>query len=169
MDFLKLNFEIEMKKEIKFYRERDDYGYFSNFSDHPITLENKVWPTTEHYFQAKKFEGTKYEKLVRKCSSPGDAAKTGRDRSLPLRSDWEKVKDDIMYTCVYAKFTQHLDLKKNILNTGDAKLIEHTRNDSYWGDGGDGTGKNMLGITLMKVREALRKENDLMEKEIEIK
>jgi len=30
--------------------------------------------------------------------------------------------------------------------------IEHTRNDRYWADGGDGKGKNMLGIVLMETR-----------------
>jgi predicted NAD-dependent protein-ADP-ribosyltransferase YbiA (DUF1768 family) len=42
------------------------------------------------------------------------------------------------------------------METGDATLIEHTANDSYWADGGDGSGKNMLGIILMEVRNKLR-------------
>lgn len=42
--------------------------------------------------------------------------------------------------------------------TGDAKLVEHTENDDYWGDGGDGSGRNMLGQLLMKVRRKLRSE-----------
>jgi hypothetical protein len=66
------------------------------------------------------------------------------------------VKDAIMEHAVFAKFTQHDDLRASLLATGDATLIEHTKNDRYWGDGGDGTGRNMLGITLMKVREELR-------------
>ena len=40
--------------------------------------------------------------------------------------------------------------------SGDAKLVEHTENDSYWGDGGDGSGRNMLGQILMQVRDELR-------------
>jgi predicted NAD-dependent protein-ADP-ribosyltransferase YbiA (DUF1768 family) len=44
-----------------------------------------------------------------------------------------------------------------LLSTGDRTLIEHTKNDSYWGDGENGTGINQLGITLMKVRDHLRK------------
>ena len=39
----------------------------------------------------------------------------------------------------------------------DAEIIEHTSKDSYWGDGGDGSGRNMLGKTLMLVREELRR------------
>jgi ribA/ribD-fused uncharacterized protein len=42
---------------INFYRVSEAYGEFSNFSPHPITLAGKRWPTTEHYFQAQKFEG----------------------------------------------------------------------------------------------------------------
>ena len=63
-----------------------------------------------------------------------------------------------MYRVVYAKFTQHKTLKKTLLETGDATLVEHTENDSYWGDGGDGSGKNMLGQTLMRVREVIKNE-----------
>ncbi len=88
-------------------------------------------------------------------------ANKGRDRSLPLRKDWESVKDNIMREVVYAKFTQHDHLKKTLLETGDAKLIEHTANDSYWADGGNGKGKNMLGIILMEVREKIRKEENV--------
>ncbi len=32
---------------------------------------------------------------------------------------------------------------------------QHTANDRYWGDGGDGSGRNQLGLTLMRVRDEL--------------
>jgi ribA/ribD-fused uncharacterized protein len=141
---------------INFYSTTGEYGCFSNFSRHSVFLKGKRWPTSEHYFQAQKFAGTEHEEEVRKCKKPGDAAQMGRSRKLPLRRDWESVKDQIMLEVVRAKFTQHEDLKAILLGTGDAKLVEHTTNDSYWGDGGDGSGKNRLGQTLMKVREELR-------------
>lgn len=72
----------------------------------------------------------------------------GRRRDLPLRKDWEKVKDQIMFNCCLAKFTQHEDLKKILLDTGDATLVEHTTNDRYWGDGGDGTGLYSLVVLI---------------------
>lgn len=50
------------------------------------------------------------------------------------------------------------DLTRLLLATGDAKLVEHTEQDDYWGDGGDGSGKNMLGRILMEVREELRRQ-----------
>jgi hypothetical protein len=141
--------------KILFYRQNDAYGEFSNFSPHPFELDGKVWPTSEHYFQAKKFAGTEHEETVRNAKTPSMAAKLGRSRSLPLRADWEAVKEDVMREALRAKFDQHPKLKSLLLSTGDAELIEHTRNDRYWADGGDGTGKNRLGILLIELRAQL--------------
>jgi ribA/ribD-fused uncharacterized protein len=140
-----------------FYRTGDRYGEFSNFAAFPIRLKDVEWPTTEHYFQAQKFAGTPHEEAVRRADSPMAAAKMGRERSRPLRADWEAVKDDIMREAVLAKFRQHPSLLALLLSTGDAEIVEHTTNDSYWGDGGNGCGRNMLGQILMEVRERLAK------------
>lgn len=141
---------------IKFYGVNDEFGCFSNFSPHPIELAGKHWPTSEHYFQAQKFAGTADEEEVRQAESPMVAARMGRSRKRPLRPDWESVKDQIMHEAVLAKFTQHADLRDVLLATGDSLIVEHTSNDRYWADGGDGTGKNRLGQILVQVRETLR-------------
>lgn len=146
------------KKVINFYLTNGEYGCFSNFSRHHIFLKDKIWKTSEHYFQAQKFAGTKHEEELRLADSPMEVAKMGRDRKRPLRRDWEEVKDNIMREALRAKFTQNKDLKKILLETGDAELVEHTANDNYWGDGGDGSGKNMLGKLLMELREELKNE-----------
>ena len=140
--------------EIRFYRVGDDYGCFSNFSAHPVVI-GREWPTTEHYFQAQKFRLDELDEKICKDPSPMRAAQIGRSRKYPLRSDWDEVKDDVMRIALYAKFTQHDDLKAILLGTKDRHIIEHTTNDHYWADGGDGTGKNMLGILLMELREKL--------------
>lgn len=147
-------------KQILFYRQNDPYGEFSNFSAHPFKMGGRVWPTSEHYFQAKKFAGTEHEEAVRNAKTPSLAAKLGRSRALPLRADWEVVKEDVMRAALKAKFEQHPKLKSLLLSTGDAELIEHTRNDRYWADGGDGTGKNRLGILLMELRAELTLNNE---------
>ncbi len=144
--------------QIPFYRQTDRYGEFSNFSPHPFSLKSKVWPTSEHYFQAQKFAGTEHEEEVRLTKSPMIAARIGRSRQRPLRTDWEAVKDEVMREALRAKFGQHPKLKSLLLSTGDAELIEHTRNDNYWGDGGDGSGKNRLGKLLMELRAELSAE-----------
>ncbi|MCM3003597.1 NADAR family protein [Priestia koreensis] len=142
---------------IYFYKIGDEYGCFSNFSPHGFELDGQFWKTSEHYFQAKKFSGTEYEEQIRLSLSPMEAAKMGHDRSKPLRKDWEDIKDEVMRKAVLKKFTTHMDIQKVLLSTEDKVIIEKTSNDYYWGCGKDGSGKNMLGIILMEVRELLRK------------
>jgi N-glycosidase YbiA len=141
---------------VNFYSVGDDFGEFSNFAPFPITLDGERWPTSEHYFQAQKFEDGAYRQKIRKANSPVQAARLGRDRKQKLRRDWESVKVGVMRAAVLAKFTQYEELRELLLSTGAAKIVEHTENDDYWGDGGDGTGKNMLGRILMQVRDLLR-------------
>lgn len=142
--------------EILFYSVADNYGEFSNFASYPIKLDGHVWPTSEHYFQGQKFKDQAARERIRRASTPMEAARLGRSRKLRLRPDWESVKVDVMRKAVQAKFEQHSDLAAVLLATGEAKLIEHTPNDEFWGDAGDGSGRNMLGRILMEVRASLR-------------
>ena len=93
---------------------------------------------------------------IRQIASPMDAALEGRNRQNPLRPDWEEIKDEVMLQALRMKFSQNPEIAKGLVATGDAILIEHTRNDDYWADGGDGSGKNKLGLLLMQVREELK-------------
>src|ERR1043165_5971302 len=126
-------------KRILFYRVNEPYGEFSNFSPHPVEMKGRTWPTSEHYFQAQKFSGTEHEETIRQAKSPMVAARMGGSRERPLRADWEEVKDDVMREALRAKFQQHPALSSLLLETRDAELVEHTKNDRDWGDGGDGT------------------------------
>lgn len=144
---------------INFYSVGDDYGEFSNFAPFAIRLDGESWHTSEHYFQAQKFEDEAYRQKIRETASPMIAARLGRSRKQKLRRDWEAVEIDVMRRAVEAKFTQHDELRTLLLSTGEARLVEHTENDDFWGDGGDGQGKNMLGRILMQVREGLRTKN----------
>jgi N-glycosidase YbiA len=154
------NSMAEMTGVINFYSVVDEFGEFSNFAPYPFKLDGDLWPTVEHYFQAQKFEDKVYKNKIRKSNSPMLAARMGRDRKQKLRRDWESVKVGVMRAAVLAKFTQHEDLSVLLLSTGEFKLVEQTENDNYWGDGGDGSGKNMLGRILMQVRESLRLSQD---------
>ena len=142
---------------ILFYSTRErPYGCFSNFSAHGFVLNDVWWATSEHYFQAQKFAGTPYVEYVRQASSPKAAARLGRKRDFPLRSDWEMVKDDVMRKALLCKFKTHADIRVILLATGDEEIIENAPHDYYWGCGTDGSGRNMLGYLLMQVRQILR-------------
>jgi len=142
---------------VYFYSTRGEYGGFSNFSRHGFELDGEYWPTSEHYFQAQKFPNTPDCDQIRQAKTPKDAAKMGRDRTRPLRKDWEQVKDDMMRKAVLRKFETHADIREILLATGDGEIVENAPGDYYWGCGKDGSGKNMLGLILMEVREILRK------------
>lgn len=146
---------------IKFYDRFDEYYEFTNFYHHPVRIDGHMWPTTEHYFQAQKFVGTPYYDHIRKLPFPRDAFRVSRDpvASRWVRRDWSAVKDNVMLKALRVKF-QDERLKQKLLGTKNKTLIEHTSNDSYWADGGDGRGLNKLGKLLMTVRNELRVVED---------
>eukprot|EP00698_Gefionella_okellyi_P011400 TRINITY_DN29_c1_g1_i5.p1 TRINITY_DN29_c1_g1~~TRINITY_DN29_c1_g1_i5.p1 ORF type:complete len:184 (-),score=30.90 TRINITY_DN29_c1_g1_i5:39-590(-) len=102
-----------------------------------------------------KFEGSERAESVRLSDTAKEAKRLGGGGKL--RPDWEDVKENVMMRALLAKFEQHSDFRELLLGTGDARLVEHTNRDAYWGDGGDGSGKNRLGICLMKLRDSQRK------------
>lgn len=142
---------------IHFYSRIAAYGELSNFEPSPIHLDGALWPTVEHYFQAQKFDDAAYREKIRTAATPKTAKQLGRTRKLPLRADWDAVKDDIMYRAVKAKLTAHEKLGAVLLSTGEEALIEAAPTDYYWGAGRDGSGKNRLGEILMRVRDELRR------------
>ena len=129
---------------IQFYRANDTYGAFSNFAPYPVQLKGKRWPTSEHYFQAQKFADTDHEEQVRQAANPYMAFRLARVLQRFRRPDWFSMRGAVMLEAVRAKFSQHADLQALLLGTGNAPLVEHTARDDYWGDGGDGHGKNRL-------------------------
>lgn len=132
------------------------YGCFSNLAPYGVELDGLWYPTVEHYFQSQKFADTPYAEMVRLTEDPVFVARIGKWRQLPIRSDWEQVKDDVMKRAVLRKFELHYPIRQVLLNTGDALIVENAPNDYYWGAGSDGSGKNQLGCILMDVRTQFR-------------
>lgn len=153
-----------------FGRDQDRFGFLSHFYPAPVQLDGELWLTVEHYYQAQKSPDPAYRQAIREAATPGrakrlaappDAArgagqswfrKTG---SLP-RADWHEAKLAIMRRADHAKFTQHPNLARLLLATGDAELVEDSPSEPYWGIGPDGQGLNWAGRVLTEVRESLR-------------
>jgi ribA/ribD-fused uncharacterized protein len=132
------------------------WGCFSNFAPSPLVIDEKRYPTSEHYFQSQKFVGNPaYAAQIAAASSPSAAAKLGRSRAYPIRPDWDAVRDAIMLRALRAKFGQNPDLREILTSSSPRKLVEHRAADSYWGDGRTGLGQNRLGVLLMQVRSGL--------------
>lgn len=138
---------------------RGEFRFLSNFFPATVVMEGLRFTDTEAAFQSQKepekahmFEGL----------DPATTKAMGR--KVNLRSDWDEVKDGVMRRVVRLKFEQNTDLRKRLIDTGDAVLIEGNNwHDNYWGactcEGCERKkGKNMLGNILMELRSEFQKQ-----------
>ncbi len=167
---------------VRFLSPRGPYGCFSNFYRAPLLYHGLTWPTSEHAYQAMKFFPDRPDLMenIRGLATPRSAADYGRDPTLPLRKDWNqlsksvlpyiepddevdrpeteeavlRVKDLVMYSVCWAKFTQNPQLKA-ALYAAEGPIIEDSPRDAYWGIGPVGCGQNKLGRILMIVRDRI--------------
>lgn len=132
---------------------RGKYFFLSNFYELPIAYNGISYLNNESAFQAQK---TLDDEVRKKFSNlnPSDAKRMGRH--VKLRTDWEQIKDQIMYEIVKKKFTPSSCSYLNLLATGNEQLEEgNTWGDKEWGTV-NSIGKNKLGKILMRVREELK-------------
>ena len=142
--------------EVYFYSNKGGpYALFSNFASTPITIEDEEWPTVEHYFQSRKTLDEWEREKIRRCSTPWEAKKAGRE--LVLRKDWYFIREKYMLIALRAKFTQYPGLRQLLLDTKQANIHEESPTDTYWGYA-FGKGKDRLGKLLMQVREELEEQ-----------
>ena len=141
----------------------NEHRFMSNFWPSEVEYAGVTYATVEHAFQAAKFDDLDYREIIRQASTPGKSKAFGRTRDYPLRDGWsEGLAIQVMSELVAKKFTKDEDLKKRLLDTGDAVLVEtNSWGDDIWGDSTTTIepGKNQLGIILMTVRSALRAAN----------
>lgn len=132
---------------------KNEYEWLSNSVNRPIVFEGITYQNNVAAFQAQKTTSM-IDRLFFGSMTPTKAKREGQ--KLTVRPDWDEVKDDIMYEIVKTKFSQHRDLLKLLLATGDRYLENtHTSKDTYWGVS-RGKGENKLGHILMRVRHEFR-------------
>lgn len=132
----------------------------SSFSKHNFFLDDKQWPSVEHYFQALKFIDENYQEQIRAAEHPKVARKLGKARFKKTRKDWEKLQDTVMTRAVYIKCRTHAEVAEALLQTEEQNILETSAYDYYWGCGRDGRGHNTYGKVLMNVRAKLREEKN---------
>ncbi|CDW75023.1 swarming motility protein ybia [Stylonychia lemnae] len=148
---LKINSET-----VNFYDDNcQETGWLTNYWPSPIQANDKYYPTSEHYFQSVKFTDPEYSEKIRLASTPDEAKIFGQNRTQPIQADWGNRRIEVMKDALRYKFHQNLELQEKLLSLSGKNIVEHTEDDSFWGDGGDSTGQNMLGKLLMEVRDEL--------------
>ncbi|KAG8990894.1 hypothetical protein FRB93_002966 [Tulasnella sp. JGI-2019a] len=147
-------------RAIYFYESTKQYYGFTNFSSHEVRFDGRVYPTSEHLFQSLKFLEHRpllAEHIRTAGKQPRMAFTEARRFSPETREDWREVSISMMEQVILHKFEQHPILKRELLSTGDAELIEDAgANDAFWGNGADGKGRNELGKALMRLRDHFR-------------
>lgn len=141
---------------IKFYKTKEPYGFMSNFYRSRMFFNGRWWNWSEAPYQAAKTNVPEEIDRVAAAAKPSEVRLVGQE--ITMRSDWDQVKYQVMKDVCIAKFLQHPDLRRQLIETGTEELIEDSPVDYYWGCGKDGTGQNMLGKVLMEIRTELQGE-----------
>lgn len=142
--------------KILFRKEDPKLGYLSNFDTRfPIIINNISWKSVEHFYQAMKNEDLSYQNTVRRAPTPNKAKHLGNN--VPLRTDWENIKMNVMRIALEEKFKKNSEAAKLLGCTGINYLIEYAPwRDSFWGmyydPRGNLVGNNHLGKLLMERR-----------------
>ncbi|KAJ7155450.1 DUF1768-domain-containing protein [Mycena crocata] len=129
---------------------------FDQFSLHPVTYNGAVYPTSQHLFQAFKFDGLHPDlaEKIRTASTAELAFNIAHANKAFVRTDWFSVNVAKMEEALFNKFSQHPLLQQELLSTGDSELYQDSTN-SFWGVGSDLLGCNELGQALERVRQKL--------------
>ena len=138
-DFVFKFFKHLKYKDINFNAITD---CFSNHSNYKVTTELGTFPNAYFAYQAYK-DGENNEYL--------EKMKLGMNIVVDKPKDWERHRTDYMYSVLKNKFIQNPEIKEILLNTGLRPLVKLSE-DSFWGDGGHGRGKNYHGKLLEKIR-----------------
>lgn len=147
---------------VLFYRPRDAWGCFSNFSrhavvlPHPFTNYDVTYATSEHRYQAMKATTAKDHDFVATAYSAAEAK--GRGGRITLRASWDfGTSYEVMVEVIAAKAAQHAGFARALRETGDRMIYEDSPVDDIWGwrFHESYTGQNLLGKALMEVRARL--------------
>lgn len=142
---------------------KGEYRFLSNFyEDAYIPYGKFFFKTGEHLYQALKTRSVSEATEIVWAATPGQAKKLGQ--KVTLRDDWEEVKVEAMRVTIGSKFLNNIDLRGQLIITGNAVLIEGNNwHDQTWGNCTcgrkqcDEPGKNLLGVLLMQLRTDLNK------------
>lgn len=144
-------------KIVGFY-EREFYC-FSNFSSFQVEWKGRLWPTSEHAYQASKFMGKNAGIVdeIFKARSADDAYKIAKKYS---GNDFDKYRNEDlknMEDVCRCKLKQNPYVLHKLMQMEKRKIVEDSPKDSFWGWGEKKNGRNELGKIWMKLRKEIVK------------
>ena len=155
-----------------FHNTNEPFGFLSNWYLSDFTVDGTAFTSMEQYIMYSKcicFGDSITAKEVLATDDTAEQKALGRKVQNYIDNVWAGKRQLIALKGLYAKFSQNTDLKKLLLDTGDAFLVECAVNDKVWAcgidlrdesrtDAGKWSGQNILGFALMEVRELLKKQ-----------
>tara|TARA_R110002111_G_scaffold26410_5_gene57189 strand:- start:189 stop:788 length:600 start_codon:yes stop_codon:yes gene_type:complete len=117
-----------------------EYGELIRLAD--TQMKVKILGTQKKYYRANKWQLVlhKDKRIINDL--------VDEYSNVKLRKDWESVKISVMIKALIFKFQDDVLRKKLKSIPDNAIMVEHTKRDRIWGDGGDGSGTNYLGKIL---------------------
>ena len=159
-----------MNKIICFHLVNEPNGYLSNWYSSPFILDGISYSSVEQYMMYQKavtFGDTDIANAVLATDDPGKIKALGRSVQNYSDTIWNGVRQIVVYRGLLEKFRQNENLKQQLLATAPHILAECALRDKVWGIGMTmhdeyrfepdlWEGQNLLGFTLMMVREELK-------------
>ncbi len=129
---------------------RDEYAFLSNGFPAEVTYGGITYPCAASAFLASKCEKEADRKTIARMNPDKAKQKYAAKQGSPA---WEARKTEVMEEIVRLKFSQNPELVRRLIETGNLKLINGAKKDTFWGvDLNTWEGENRLGTILMKVR-----------------
>jgi len=161
-----------MRKVIGFHNPDELYGYLSNWYLSDFEVKGVTFSSMEQYMMYSKamlFDDKASAGDIMSTNDVGKIKALGRGVKNYNDVIWNGLRQIIIYEGLLAKFAQNAELKEKLLATEEAVLAECAVQDKIWGIGcsmkdekrfemDKWNGQNLLGFSLMKVREELQTE-----------
>ena len=154
-------------KVICFHNSNEENGYLSNWYHSDFMVDGMKFSSMEQFTMYRKavcFHDNLIAKQILETEDVAAIKALGREVSNYDDHVWNGVRQITVYEGLLAKFSQNDDLKKKLKSAGNAILAECAVRDRIWGIGlsmhdprrmnpKQWNGKNLLGYTLMMVRD----------------
>lgn len=150
---------------ITFTKVGQPHGWLGNMAPFPVKYDGKWWKTTEHLFQALRFDDQAAREEIFALGSPMGAKMIAKKHKAKMVVSPQSPEDLAnMEMVLRLKLQQYKELQRNLLGTGNETIIEDCSSrpgvsGKFWGaawEDGQWVGENTLGKLWMKLRDELR-------------